>query len=643
MRKIGAMLIVAMLIMATACTQYVVVPIPGIDGNGGGGTTGTNETAGTVLSLTTALDNQLPGDIAKKITGQDVPGLYREGETPASQTTMMKASLLADTAPTSTTQTFEFYFDGYNVAGYGVINTGNFTLAMTGTSTTDDSQNTIFTSESISMSFENIIIEDTSSTEATPITISNLQSKAEVTVTTNSSGTTVEGMDKVSVTQSIATDTAISVGGQTVRPEDVAESNTGNDHTSGLGSEAYPYIISSAAQFETLGSETPAYYKLANDITLPSDIYITDFYGVLDGDGKTISYSGNDYSTSLFWALRDGSVIKNLTIDLGTGTSGKQIATVTEGDVLIDNVTVEGTITIEGNNSGSGYITYIGYGDDINYGNKAPANVTIRNCTNKLNVFAEDYTLWGIAPFVSGYGMLFQEAECSLTLENCVNEGVLAGGYVGWIFGNQSDVEKIGSIKVSNCRNANGGSVTGYIDSGDISWNKKDEAVTNIEKDASFTNMVIDKSVDSKASLNADDLTVTVTPVPDIPVTSVQIIGRYHVIGYSDDSLTEAPAHMTQNFVLATTDNLNDTSSTITLNAYNAVDSRAEGVSEEAETGTIVTIDEEPCVFIGDEAVDGLSSIIHSCVDTTTHKHAPSSVWVMGYNGNTLEYVIQAK
>lgn len=642
MRKIGAILLVALLVMATACTQYVLVPIPGIDGNGGG-TTGINTSAETVLSFTTALDNQLPDDIAKKIEGQDVPGLYREGETSASQTKMMRASILVDTEPTASAKTFDFYFDGYAVAGYGVISTGNFTLTMTGTSTTDDSQKTIFTSESVSMGFDNIIIEGTSSTETIPITISNLQSKAEVTITTNSGTIKVEGIDKVSVTQSIATDTTISVGGQTVKPEDIAESNTGNDHTSGLGSEAYPYIISNATQFETLGSEKPAYYRLADDIVLPSDIYITDFYGVLDGAGNTISYSGNDYSTSLFWALRDGSVIRNLTIDLGTGTSGKQIATVTEGDVLIDNVTVEGTITVAGNNSGSGYISYVGYGDDVSFGNRMPANVTISNCTNRLNVYAEDYTIWGIAPFVSAYGMPNVEAESSLTLENCVNEGVLAAGYVGWIFGNQSGVEKIGSIKVSNCRNANEGSVTGYIDCGDISWNKKDESVTNIEKDASFANMVIDKSVDSNATLDSTDRTVTITPVPSTSVTMVEVIGRYQVTGYSDEDLTVTPAHITQNFVLATADNLTGTSSTIKLKAYNAVDSRAEGVTTEAETGDIVTIQEDACVFIGDEAIGGLSSIIHSCVDTTTHKHAPSSVWVMGYNGDTLEYVIQAK
>ena len=123
----------------------------------------------------------------------------------------------------------------------------------------------------------------------------------------------------------------------------------------------------------------------------------------------------------------------------------------------------------------------------------------------------------------------------------------------------------------------------------------------------------------------------------------VEVIGRYQVTGYSDEDLTVTPAHITQNFVLATADNLTGTSSTIKLNAYNAVDSRAEGVTTEVETGDIVTIQEDACVFIGDEAIDGLSSIIHSCVDTTTHKHAPSSVWVMGYNGDTLEYVIQAK
>ena len=635
MRRIVMVLTVAIILLATACTQYVFVPVgtPGENGS----TSGIEKAAEKILSLTTALDKQLPEDISKVMQGETVLGLYKSSGFSMQSSSIDKISVLSEGTPDTKTQ--GFYFDEYIVDGYGIISQGNFTVSMTGISTTDDSNTEVFTSESVSMSFQNIVLENSSDTPE-PITLNNLETKAEVTISTSQNGeVTVNGMEKVTVTQSITAQTTISVGKETVDPSDIAESNTSNEHSSGLGSEAYPYIISSATEFETLGSETPAYYRLANDITLPSDIYITDFYGVLDGNGNTITYSGNEYNTSLFWALRDGAVIRNLTIDLGEGTPGKQIATTTEGDVLIENITVEGTIIVQDNNGGSGYICYVGYGDDISYANRASANVVIKNSTNRLNIYPKDYTQWGIAPFVSGFGMPTVEDNSSLTLDNCVNEGVIVGGKVGWVFGNQSGVEKLKSITITNCRNANGGSVTGYIDAGNISWNGKDSS-QNITKDTSFTNMVIDKSVDSKASLNTETLEVTIAPVPDKVITMAEIIGSYQVTGYSNDALTVTPAHMTQNYVLATIDDLNGTNSTVKLRAYNAVDSRATGVTSGAESGEIIEIDGESCIFIGEDLLDGLESVIHSCVDTTTHKHIPSNVWVAGYNGDEIVYVI---
>ena len=61
---------------------------------------------------------------------------------------------------------------------------------------------------------------------------------------------------------------------------------------SGSGTLSDPYIITTAAELSTIGGEEykNTYYKLGNNITVDSSFSTIDtFYGVLDGDGHSIS------------------------------------------------------------------------------------------------------------------------------------------------------------------------------------------------------------------------------------------------------------------------------------------------------------------------------------------------------------------
>ncbi len=613
--------------MLASCTQYRVIWIPGMDDQN---TPSTSQSAKDTFSLIDALDEQLPSDIEKVMADPDaVPGLTRTD----SASTISMASRSGEATYSAT-----FSFNEYPVAGYGTIKTGTLTVNFQGTESTETSE-TIFSATTSKMDFNNLSVLKTNETVATPVEIKNLEGSSTAVISTDSSGkvTSASGIsDSMSIKQSISSSTTITVDNVNVPAKDVADSNTSGDFASGLGNEAYPYIINTAEQFKKIGSEKAAYYKLGNNITLPSDLQVYAFYGILDGDNKEITYSGNEYAGSLFWTLNDATV-KNLRINLGTGTAGKMLSTCTAGNVLIENVEVSGSIKVESNNSGSGYICFIGYGDNISYGDRKPATVTIKDCTNKLDVSSDDYSLWGIAPFIAGYGMPGEESESSVTLENCVNEGTIAGGYIGWVFGNQSGIENLKSINIKNCSNSNGGSVTGYIDCGNISWSDKDNKCTNVTKDASFENMVIDKTTDAKASLNKTDMTITINPNPTANINRIEVIGRYQVTGYSDDNLTVTPAHMTQSAVLATAENFAEP---IQLNAFEAVDARFEGAPSSGETGEIIEINNTRYVYIPDSTVDSLSSIVHACVDTSTHKKAPVQIWVLGYNGDSIECVM---
>ena len=96
---------------------------------------------------------------------------------------------------------------------------------------------------------------------------------------------------------------------------------------SGSGTATDPYIITTAAELSTIGGSENKnkYFRLGNDITVDSSFStIGTFYGILDGDGKTImgvditeKINSNSRVTStgrLFNTIEEGAVVYNLTL-----------------------------------------------------------------------------------------------------------------------------------------------------------------------------------------------------------------------------------------------------------------------------------------------------------------------------------------
>lgn len=89
----------------------------------------------------------------------------------------------------------------------------------------------------------------------------------------------------------------------------------------GAGTEDFPYVIETVDDFKTMFKNNSAHYVLANDIDLGStNIGTNSFYGVLDGNGHSVSYNLNITSSlnsgnvfyGLFYEL--GGIVRNLTI-----------------------------------------------------------------------------------------------------------------------------------------------------------------------------------------------------------------------------------------------------------------------------------------------------------------------------------------
>ena len=211
-------------------------------------------------------------------------------------------------------------------------------------------------------------------------------------------------------------------------------------------------------------------YALGADITLPADYVPVDFAASLDGDGHTITLTGNK---GLFNKLINASV-KNLTVKANIESDGGVgvLATTTEGNVVVDNVTVTGSV--KGSEVG-GFFQYV----------NAEGNVTITNSKNNANLTGTQKTAGFIAhvdakPVVvidncvnngaitrtcghgkeagdcsdcgslGGAGFVANSAnDCHITIKNSVNNGAVYGmgsmaGFAGYAFGN---------ITLENCTN----------------------------------------------------------------------------------------------------------------------------------------------------------------------------------------------
>ena len=235
--------------------------------------------------------------------------------------------------------------------------------------------------------------------------------------------------------------------------------------------------------------------------------------------------------------------------------------------------------------------------------------------------------------------MLGVESQCTLTLDSCINNGSIFGGKVGWVFGNQSNVEKVGKVTITNCSNGPDGSVVGVIDNGDYSWNNK-AFRDGDDVDLSFKNMTKKLDVATVQSVTAKTSTATINVTPsNLPsgTARIQFVVGYQVTGYKGMETTDSGVHMTYYFIYEGDEPL---TSTHTLPSLTAIDSSFDGSPANAETGEIVTINEKKYVYIGN-VLEGKEGTVHSCLDrpsveigSRVHSATPESIYIVCYAAN---------
>ena len=247
----------------------------------------------------------------------------------------------------------------------------------------------------------------------------------------------------------------------------------------GLGTEEAPYLIATGKEFGNISSakEEPGYYKLIASITL-EDSYTTieNFYGVLDGNGYTISRESYESELKIFGNLVNAT-IKNLVVTQGSeltsiseyvGYDGKKQW---ESTVIFENINV---IQIEAVGT-----TMIGEEKRSSFASQVVAgDCYFKNCTVKGNfINASGVEYLGI--FVGNYiGSGGGSNACKVSFDSCVFDGCFFSPNAGFLVGQGNGNLYNYTVEIKDCENR--GVIVNSISSG--VFGMTNESQTNVTR-----------------------------------------------------------------------------------------------------------------------------------------------------------------
>ena len=307
--------------------------------------------------------------------------------------------------------------------------------------------------------------------------------------------------DTVSVKEDDAVSMELTINGETISlSSSLTQSKLGGVD----GSETNPYLIYSQAGWDKYVEDANAnaknfskkYISLVTS-SITSKTMIKEFYGNFDGHNNKInaqikeSSKDNKIGTGLFSANR-GGIIENLVVEGSVegiiNTAG--IAGINDGTIrncvnyasIVNNGSRAGGITAY-SRQGSSVISCdnhgaISGGSVDNNGSKSTnnmrgvggvigtihnnstndVNIKIENCNNFGTVHNDYQAVGGIAGLILSNGHT-TALTGKLTIKNCNNSGEISSGksFVGGIIGVMNNV----NIVIDNCKNLEGGNVTG--------------------------------------------------------------------------------------------------------------------------------------------------------------------------------------
>ncbi len=271
---------------------------------------------------------------------------------------------------------------------------------------------------------------------------------------------------------------AMGVNGTWAQTASMWDGTAATAFASGSGTQADPYVISSAAELAYFGSQMndkTYYVKLTADIDLNNREWTygknsaTNFKGHFDGNGKTISNLSivpttkkyNGFFSSLQGSATSRAEVKDLIIDgvtisqtadlEGTTITGALAGNVTEY-TDIDSVTVKNVSVSFGNLTGSNYLGAF-------VGRFEKNNSTLKNCSVEspsISITGEIKTgasyIGGAIGQFAGSANLLSKID-GLTVKSpsvTINKVSIKDSYIGAVFGRVNTYVALDDITVSN-------------------------------------------------------------------------------------------------------------------------------------------------------------------------------------------------
>ncbi|URZ17432.1 fibronectin type III domain-containing protein [Clostridium felsineum] len=275
------------------------------------------------------------------------------------------------------------------------------------------------------------------------------------------------------------------------KPSGVTDGLPSGEMTSGSGTEADPYIISTVQQLQNINYNLSAHYKLQNDIDLsglnwtPIGNNSVPFVGVLDGNGhaiKNLSMNRLGLELNGLFGSMSNATVKNLTLSNVNIIGGKHIGAISgnvTGTSKIDNCSVDGVINTSINGTADSYIGgLVGQATgSLNVSNSNSA-VVITGSGNRIGGLVGEitgnitnsYATGNITSKSGAYtgglaGVLGGNMTTSYATNTVSSQGDFTGGLIGCLGGTIDQCYSAGNV-ISTGNNIGG--ISGHVDSGSI-------------------------------------------------------------------------------------------------------------------------------------------------------------------------------
>ena len=381
-------------------------------------------------------------DVARDLVHDDVPGLETEIVSELPQSAV--SNMISARANNTTNRVYVIVeFTGYQNSSSTYIREGSMQLTLDGTNSQGKLDFESYSAITTSSLLVTTRVGMSSSSDSVSVSIPKGDVTGSVEIADDGSPKK-DTMQVNSLAPSAGTGATIVVGDEEIPVDKVSGVQAGDgDFSDGYGTEANPFIISTAAELLSLTDErgSDVYYALGDDIVITeAECNIESFAGTLDGRGHYITYAqpdprgSSDPACGLILEVNGPSVIKNLEYRM---VGIKSLVLYSKDSLVFEDVDATGSVELEDSNVGAYLVYPSGSGE---------YTVSFIGCESAVD-YTDDGSRYG-SHFIAYYPLNY---SVKFVFEDCIVSGSSAVSRAGVLFGNSSEFASWGkNVTVKN-------------------------------------------------------------------------------------------------------------------------------------------------------------------------------------------------